>query len=159
MFKFIKNYLLFLIVLLFASFYIANFCAINYEIIGVHKTLITKGIVKHIDFGIITFIIFAFMPIFLWKMTADSEVPILKETSGFRLILCAIAIPFTICIFVSKSIFNSIAKPVILWENDLILDKTGRIAFIEVLACAIPFILFIYLTKKLVSYLIKKSEE
>lgn len=159
MLKFIKDRLFSLIVVLFASFYISYFVTVGYQIICVHRLLITEHNVKQINFGLITFVIFAFVPILLWKMVADSEIPILKETIGIRFILSEIAIVFTICLFISKSIFNSIAGTIMAFESDRILDLKGRVVLIEVLSVVIPFILFLYLSNKVILHFLRKFKE
>lgn len=159
MFRFIKDYFLALVVLLLVSFYFSYFATIGYQMFTVHKLLIDGKSFGQVNFGLLTFIIFAFLPIIMWKMVAGSELPILKETLGFRLLLSEIAIVFTISLFISKIIFNSIAKPVMSFSSSFILDTKGRIVLIEIFSIAVPLVIFLYLTKKVVSHFLKKIEE
>jgi hypothetical protein len=156
--KFFKDYFLALIVIFFAALYIGYFFTFGDYFIGAHRLLIAGKGVQEIHFGIITFIIFSFLPILMWKLVFNSEVPILKETLGVRLVLSVLAIAFTISLFISKGIFNAVANPLLQFEGETILDKHGKTILIEVLSLGIPFIVFLYLTKKIVFYFIKKFE-
>lgn len=159
MFKFIKNYFIFLVTVLFLSFYFSYVITLGYQIYMTHQTMIAGKAFKPIEFGLITFVITAFIPLMLWKMVADSEVPLLKETLGIRFILSIMALSFTISLFISKSIFNSVAIPIINFESSSVLGHNGRVVLVEILSLAIPFIIFLYLTKTFVSFFAKKSEE
>lgn len=154
MLKFIKT----LFVILLISFYLAYFVTIGSQIVVVHKALIAGS--KNIDsisLGIFSVIILAFLPIIMWKLAADSEVPMLKETWGFRLLLSQMAMAFTLCLFISKSIFNATAKSIMSFDNSFVLNTSGRIMLIEILSIGVPIILFLYLSKKLYERLLKKS--
>lgn len=158
MFRFIKDYFLALVVLLLFSFYLSYFFTVGYQIVGTHRALINGKSFGSINFGIITFIIFAFLPIIMWRILMNSEVPLLKETLGARLLLSQITIVLTISLFISKAIFNSVAKSVMTLEKDFVLGIQGRVVLIEILSIGIPFIIFLYLTKKVVSCFLTKIE-
>lgn len=156
MLKLIKG----LFITLLVSFYLSFFVTIGYQIVVVHSALIS-GIKNfgQINIGIITLIIIGFLPIILWSMVSKSQIPILKETWGFRLLISEIAIVFTVCLFVSKSIFNSIAKQIISFDKSFMLNFRGRVVLIEVLSIGVPFVIFLYLSKKVYERLAKKTEE
>jgi len=156
MLKFIKG----LFVTLLVSFYFSYCATIVYQMFVVHRALIngSKNF-GQVNLGIISLIIISFFPIMMWKLVANSEVPILKETWGFRLLLSEIAFIFTGCLFISKSIFNSIATPIINSGSNFTLNIKGRVALIEILSIGIPFIIFLYLSKKVYERLLTKTEE
>lgn len=159
MIDFIKNSLLTLIALLFFSFYVSFAFTVGIQVCAAHKLLFANHTPQIINLGIITFVICGFVPIFLWKIIEGSQMPILKETLGARLILSQLAIAFTICLFISKSIYNSIAKPIVSLENDVLLDINGRIVLVEILSLAIPGLVFLYISKKVIHYYLKKFKE
>jgi hypothetical protein len=66
---------------------------------------------------------------------------------------------FTICFFISKSIFNSVAKSVVNWNNNIIFDQKGRIVLVEVLSVGVPLIIFLYLSKKVISHFLNDDKE
>lgn len=158
MFRFIKDYFFSLVILLFISFYFSYFITVNYQIFCVHHDLVNGKNFKQINFTLITFVVFGILPILLWKITARSELPILKETSGFRLLLSEIAFVFTIALFISKSIFNSVAKSIMAFDNNF-LGEHGKIILVEVLSIAIPLILFLYVSKKVISHFMQNIRE
>jgi CDP-diglyceride synthetase len=159
MFKFIKDYFSKMFILFFTFFYISYFVTVIYFCVKAHYYLIKGQNFKEVSFGILTFIIFGFLPILLWRMTSKSEFPILKETNGLRYVMSWIAMVFTICIFISKSIFNSVARSIVNWNNNIIFDEKGRIVLVEVLSVGIPLIIFLYLSKKVVSHFLKEDKE
>lgn len=159
MLRFLKDSFYSLITIFFTSFYASYFVTVNYQIFSIHKSLIVDRSVNEISFGIITFVIFAFLPIMLWRMTADSEIPLFKRTERVRLLLSYIEIVYTGCLFISKIIFNAIAKDVMSWQADIILDAKGRALFVEIFSIGIPFILFLWLTKKVVTHFKKENNE
>lgn len=159
MLRFLKNSFFSLITVFFASFYASYFATVNYQIFSIHRRLIEDRSANGISFGIITFVIFAFLPIMLWRMTADSEIPLLKSTRRARLLLSYIIIAYTTSLFASKIIFNAIAKDVMSWETDLIFDAKGRVMFVEVFSIGVPFVLFLWLTQKVVYYFTREDNE
>lgn len=159
MLRFIRDSFYSLLTVFFVSFYASYFMTVNYQIFRIHKKIIESRVAESINFGIITFVIFAFLPIMLWRMTADSEIPLLKRTRRARLILSYLMIIYTGCLFVSKIIFNAIAKDVMTWEMDIIFDAKGKVVFVEVFALAVPFVLFLWLTLKVVSHFNRENNE
>lgn len=156
MLRFIKA----LFVTLLLSFYFSYCATILYQMFVVHRALIvgSKNF-GQVNLGIISLIIIGCLPMMMWKLAANSEIPLLKETWGFRLLLSWMAAIFTACLFISKSVFNGVAKQMSSFDNNFVLSATGRIVLIEILSIGVPFVLFLYGSKKIYERLLSKTDE